>query len=53
MDRPASSDAQPDPEPAVPSLTDPDPEIFHHFPVPSPGLAESIPPSQSEEKTRA
>jgi hypothetical protein len=26
------NDAQPDPEPAVPSLPEPDPGVFHHEP---------------------
>ncbi|MES2394050.1 MAG: hypothetical protein V4555_20620 [Acidobacteriota bacterium] len=30
------SDAQSDPEPAAPSLPEPDPGVFHHDPVPNP-----------------
>lgn len=28
------TDAQPDPEPAAPSLPEPDPGVFHHQPEP-------------------
>jgi hypothetical protein len=31
-ERPPQRDAQPDPEPAVPSLPQPDPGVFHHDP---------------------
>ena len=30
----AHTDAQPDPEPAAPSLPEPDPGVFHHQPEP-------------------
>lgn len=39
IDRPSQhlpNDAQSDPEPAVPSLPEPDPGVFHHEPKPLP-----------------